>query len=103
MGQGSLYTHGVHCGAGLLARLGTGQFPVVFRHRIDGSGAGAMVVSPVTRLVTEPSENINWVYGPAEPQNWLPDLEYMGLLMFTFILLIYLPSHLLFSRFFPKK
>jgi hypothetical protein len=63
----------------------------------------ALVVVPVTRLLTEPSKNINWVYGLAEPQNWLPAPLYLVLLLLVLIVGVYLPSHLLFLRFFPKK
>lgn len=63
----------------------------------------ALVVVPLSRLVSGPKENINWVYGPAEPQTWLPDPVYLGLLLLAFIFVIYLPSHLLFIRLFPCK
>lgn len=58
----------------------------------------AMVVLPLTYLVSGPSDNINWVYGPGQPQTWLPPLLYLGLLFMAFVLLVYLPSHWLFKR-----
>lgn len=60
----------------------------------------AAVVLPITYLVTEPSENINWVFGPAKQQNWLPPLVYLGLLFLAFMVLVYLPSHYVFKKFF---
>ena len=59
----------------------------------------AWIVLPVTYAVTEPSENINGVFGfAAEPQTWMPGSLYVGLLMMLYPLLIYLPTHLLFRR-----
>ncbi len=63
----------------------------------------ASVVLPLTYLVSDPAANINWVFGPAEPQQWLPPLAYLGLLWLTLILIVYLPSHWLFKRFFPAR
>ncbi|MBL1457315.1 MULTISPECIES: hypothetical protein [unclassified Methylophaga] len=60
----------------------------------------AMVVLPVTYLVSGPSDNINWVYGPAQPQTWLPPLVYLALLFVAFVTVVYLPSHWLFKRWF---
>jgi hypothetical protein len=56
----------------------------------------AWVVLPVTYLVSDPSENINWVFGlGGAPQRWMPPLAYLALLMVGFPLLVYLPTHLL--------
>lgn len=48
--------------------------------------------------------NVNYVYGfsQKEPQKWMPPLQYLGLLFVGLPLLIFLPTHLLLSRFFPK-
>lgn len=58
-----------------------------------------LVVVPVSYVLSPVEENINWVFGPGEPQQLLPPLPYLGLLMLVFALGVYLPSHLLFSRF----
>ncbi|MGH1448545.1 MAG: hypothetical protein ACRBBM_03865 [Pseudomonadaceae bacterium] len=58
-----------------------------------------LVVVPVSYVLSPLEENINWVFGPGEPQQLLPALPYLGLLMLVFALGVYLPSHLLFSRF----
>lgn len=64
----------------------------------------SLIVLPITYLVTDPSENnINWVFGPAEPQNLLHPWLYLTLLMATLTLFVYYPSHLVFKRFFPVR
>jgi len=56
-------------------------------------------VLPVTYWLTEPAENINWVYGPgSKPQTWMRPLAYLVLLMIFFPLVVYLPTHLLLRR-----
>lgn len=62
-----------------------------------------LVVVPVSYLLSPPGENINWVFGPGEPQDLLAPWLYLGLLMLVFVLAVYLPSHLLFSRFFVRR
>lgn len=63
----------------------------------------ALIVLPVTYQVTQPEDNINWVYGPAEPQDVLPDLLYLILVATVLILVIYIPSHLFLKRFFSRR
>ena len=63
----------------------------------------ALVILPLTRLLTEPSENINWVYGLGQSQSELAAPLYISLLLSGFIIVIYLPSHFLFARYFPYK
>jgi hypothetical protein len=47
-------------------------------------------------LLTDPKENVNWVYGPGnEPQKRLHPLAYLGLVMVFFPVVIYLPTHFL--------
>jgi hypothetical protein len=59
------------------------------------------LVLPVTYLVTEPSANINWVYGFGhEPQSWLPAGLYLALLMLAVPSVFYLPTHMLLNRLF---
>jgi hypothetical protein len=58
----------------------------------------AMVVLPLTYVISTPEENINWVYGPGdEPQQWVHPLLYLLGLMMFFPLVIYLPTHLLLN------
>jgi len=56
----------------------------------------AWIVLPLTYGLTDPEDNINWVYGPlGEPQKRVPPLVYLALLMLALALLVYLPTHLL--------
>jgi hypothetical protein len=60
-----------------------------------------LVVLPVTYAVSDPSDNINWVFGPGtKPQHQLPPLLYLSLVMIFFPLVIYLPTHWILSRLF---
>ncbi|MGM0480557.1 MAG: membrane-associated protein [Pseudomonadota bacterium] len=63
----------------------------------------ALVVIPVTYLVSGPEENINWVYGLGEQRTSLPPLAYLSLLLGGFIFLVYTPSHFIFKRLFPPR
>lgn len=63
----------------------------------------ALVVVPLSYLLTEPEDNINWVYGLGEQRTDLPPLLYLTLLLAGFILLIYTPSHFLFKRLFAPR
>jgi hypothetical protein len=59
----------------------------------------ALVVLPVSYLVSNPRENVNWVYGFGQnPQRILPAPLFVILLMLLFPLVVYLPTHLLFTR-----
>ncbi|MFN2257400.1 MAG: membrane-associated protein [Desulfuromonadaceae bacterium] len=62
----------------------------------------AAVVLPLTYVLTCPAKNINWVFGPAEPQSVLPPQVYLVLLFIVLIVCIYVPSHLLFKRIFRQ-
>jgi hypothetical protein len=55
----------------------------------------------VTYLTTDPTKNINWVFGPgSRPQHVVPPLLYLGLEMAIIPLCVFLPTHLLLGRFF---
>ena len=61
----------------------------------------AWVVLPLTYALTDPKDNINWVYGPlGEPQQRVPPLVYLALLMLALPLVVYLPTHLLLQAIF---
>jgi hypothetical protein len=61
----------------------------------------AMVVLPLSYLVSNPQENVNWVYGFGEnPQKVLPAPLFVLVLMLLFPLVVYLPTHLVFTRIF---
>jgi len=59
------------------------------------------LVLPISYLLTERSENVNWVYGfRSQPQKWMPAQLYLALLMALFPLVLYLPMHFLLRRLF---
>jgi hypothetical protein len=61
----------------------------------------SLVVLPLSYLVSNARENVNWVYGFGEnPQRILPPPLFVILLMLLFPLAVYLPTHLLFARIF---
>jgi uncharacterized membrane protein YhaH (DUF805 family) len=60
-----------------------------------------LVVLPLSYLVSNPQQNVNWVYGLGEnPRRILPAPLFVILLMLLFPLAVYLPTHLLFARIF---
>jgi hypothetical protein len=60
----------------------------------------AWIVLPTTWLLTRPDENINWVFGPAGPQEFVHPLVYLGLYMLLLPLIVYWPMHLLLRTIF---
>jgi hypothetical protein len=58
----------------------------------------ALVVLPLTYALTDPADNVNWVYGPGrQPQTWISPRAYLALVMVFFPVVVYLPTHLLLS------
>jgi hypothetical protein len=56
----------------------------------------------VCYALTNPAENINWVFGPgAAPQRRLPPLVYVGMLVVGFPLFVYWPTHLALEKLMP--
>ena len=51
---------------------------------------------------TERSQNINWVFGPGKPQQWLPPRLYLLVLMVVLPVCIYLPTHFFLRALVPK-
>ena len=51
--------------------------------------------------LADPNENINWVYGPNEPQDWMPPLAWLGIVMVVYPLVMMLPAHYILKRLFP--
>ena len=66
-----------------------------------GQTVVALLILPLSYLVSNPQENVNWVYGLGQkPQTTLPAPLFVLLLMLLFPLIVYLPTHLLFARMF---
>jgi hypothetical protein len=64
----------------------------------------AIVVLPLSYFVSNPRENVNWVYGFGEKQQTtLPAPLFVLCLMLAFPIVVYLPMHLLLSRIFGTK
>ena len=62
----------------------------------------AWVILPVTYALTDPNENINWVFGPGgPPQRRLAPRLYLLLVLVVFPLLVYVPTHFLLRALFP--
>jgi hypothetical protein len=56
----------------------------------------------LTYALTDPSKNINWVFGPgARPQTRVPPAVYLGTVMVFFPVFVYWPTHRLLGRVFP--
>ena len=73
------------------------------RHALIWQTLLAWLVLAITYILTDPSANINWVYGfGREPQTWMPALLYLALLMLFIPLVIYLPTHLVLSKLFGR-
>ena len=61
----------------------------------------ALIVLPVTYWITDPADNVNWVYGPGStPQTRMDPRAYLALAMTFFPLVIYLPTHVLLRALF---
>jgi hypothetical protein len=59
------------------------------------------IVLVLTYLLTDPSNNINWVFGPrSRPQRRVSPLLYLAIVMVAFPLLAYVPAHLVFKSVF---
>lgn len=63
--------------------------------------AVAWVILPLSYLLTDPKENVNWVHGWSDkPKKKMPPLLYLGLLIIFFPLFVYLPTHLILKLLF---
>jgi hypothetical protein len=63
----------------------------------------ALIVLPVTYWLTDPADNVNWVYGPgSRAQTRMHPRAYLALTMILFPLVIYLPTHLALRALFGR-
>jgi hypothetical protein len=61
----------------------------------------AWIVLPLTYWLTEPEQNVNWVFGPPSVQRGRSSaILYLGVLMIAFPVLVYLPTHVLLQALF---
>jgi hypothetical protein len=63
----------------------------------------AWVVLLICYFITDPSENINWAFGPGDkPQTRLAPGLYLALLMIFFPVCVYWPTHLALRALMPR-
>jgi len=55
------------------------------------------VVLPWSRAVSSPEKNINWTYGLGAHRPALPAATYLALLYAAFVLLVFIPTHLVLA------
>jgi hypothetical protein len=78
----------------MVARLGYDDRAVVVQTML------AWIVLPAAYLLTGPSQNVNWVFGPGKPQRWMSPRVWLALSMVFFPVAIYLPTHLVLDAWF---
>jgi hypothetical protein len=67
---------------------------------LTGSILLAAVVLPWSRAVSPPEKNINWTYGLGGAATTFPPAVYMAMLFAGFVLLVFIPTHLLLRHWF---
>jgi hypothetical protein len=80
----------------LVSRLG--YDPKAWRAQV----ALACIAVPASRLASDESLNVNWVYGPGLRQKQLPDAVYVGLVAAVVVIGFILPGHLILKRLFGE-
>ena len=65
------------------------------RAGLAGALVLAAVVLPWSRAVSTPERNINWTYGLGPRRSALPPSIYVALLYAAFVVLVFLPTHVL--------
>jgi hypothetical protein len=83
--------------AWMLARFGYDRRAPVYQTLL------LWLVLPLTYAVTDPQKNINWVFGPSEPQTVLPPPLYLIVMMVVLPLCVHWPMHALLRRLFPGQ
>lgn len=67
---------------------------------LTGATVLALFVLPASRLVSTPTANINWTYGLSRTQELFSPPVYIALLFAGFVVLLFLPTHLLLRSMF---
>ena len=68
---------------------------------LPGAVVLAAVVLPWSRAVSSPERNINWTHGLGAVRTSLPAQRYVLQLFAGFVLLVFMPTHLLLRAMFP--
>ena len=67
---------------------------------LPGAVVLAAVVLPWSRAVSTPERNINWTYGPGALRSRLAAGTYVALLYAAFVVLVFIPTHLVLQAWF---
>jgi len=65
------------------------------RRALGVQTAFTIVLFWVSHAVTDPARNINWVFGPGQPQSYVPGWLYLVAMMTVFPIMCYVPVHLI--------
>ena len=89
------------------ARMLTGRAPLgIATYMIDASLPrylrGLSLFHVVCYMLTNPTENINWVFGPgSKPQRRFSPKVYLAMIIVAFPVFVYWPTHLVLVRLLP--
>jgi hypothetical protein len=70
------------------------------RAGLVGAVVLAAIVLPWSRWVSPPDKNINWTYGLGSAPTQLAPATYLALLYAGFVVLVFIPTHLLLQKYF---
>ena len=71
------------------------------RRALAAQTAFGWVILLLTFLLTDPGNNVNWVFGPGlEPQQFMPAWLWLVIVLVLYPLVFYLPTHLVLRRLF---
>jgi hypothetical protein len=65
------------------------------RRALGAQTAFTVILFWVSHAVTNPTRNINWVFGPGQPQSYVPGWLYLVAMMTAFPVMCYVPVHLI--------
>ncbi len=84
------------------------QIWLIYRLGYDGRALYAQtlavwIVLPLTYLLTEPADNVNWAFGLGGPQSAFDPLVYLAFLMVALPLVVCVPTHLVLQMLFGAR
>lgn len=73
-------------------------------HALPAQTVLTWIILPLSYLLTDPAQNVNFTYGPGKgPQTLMPPLAYLAVEMVLLPSLVFLPAHLLLKRLFRHR